>query len=1319
LENSSKDGYYRDKESKIQVPLIMFKRNTVTKRRDIGNKLDGNQAHLFQTFEKKYSSKNQYDNFDILNNRSPEKEYHAVVVPDYVTLTYDCIIWTEYVENMNKLVEAINFASDSYWGDPNRWKFKATIDSFQNQTEVTVGGNRIVRTTFTLTLNGYLIPDVYNKALANKTKFSSVTNIKFTDEQFTLQNAQTQPQPAVSTFTTTGPGALSGGGTTVSAFPFTGNAVINGSLTVSGSFVDFTGATAISGSVFSGSFVGDGSGLTGVTAEWDGSHLGDASITGSLTVTGGVSGSFSGSFVGDGSGLTGISTDTNIDKVYYVTPSGSDSTGIVGDLHQPFKTIGAARDKILNEGNSSTTLIHVFPGKYVEDEIQYQNGNFYFEPGAVVISPRRINGNSWGQRDGGITAVDTGNKIFTLGNYDLTTVYDFVSGSRFNVLGSTSNDGQYTIISSSGDSSEAQIFVSESIPSSTANGYIRDTTAIFKIGNLPLHSRLDSLTTDINIYGHGDFLVSQSIDPSAPDWNGSVVEVSSSIANVGFNFENIRAQQGIVVSIQKGTVNLTGKKIECTTLGSAAVNDGSGYSVLLRGTEIFTTINVEEIVSYTSFALYLGNPFGGTAYINSQRITNNEGASTDTPIFIVGQQTGSKVYIGSQVIESNSNALNIQSNVGGELYVKANVNSGTGNNIVCLNNGKGGYPFDFTYEGNNVGNGYGVLTFGPSFSNGGGFTLNHIGKVFSKNSAAINWNGGTLNLTGDIIASGSNKRGVEVYSGDVNFNNTRIISTGDSIYSTSPQTVYAQTPLYIDTPFNSNITVLGQYNYSGSSQHFSGPVSSSVFSGSFVGDGSGLTGIISSSYATTASYVETAQTASYVLNAISSSYSSFAVSASYAVSASHEIIKEVSSSYADTASFAQSGNGIFSGSFSGSFEGNGSGLTDIPASGIVGLNLSQIASGSSTASISPNGGLFVNTNITSSGNITSANNISASNNLFTKQLYVENNLAVDYDLTHDCISIGNTSDCLNLLGTSITASGNISSSGYISASFFIGDGSQLTNLPLVTSASYALTASYVETAQTASYVLNAISSSYSLFAVSASYAVSASHEIIKEVSSSYADTASFAQSGNGIFSGSFSGSYVGDGSGLTGVDPFPFSGSAVITGSLLVSGSSLPLEIIGSGSTVFSIQGSLGELFAIDDQLSGSLLVVNDISGLPQFEVFSDGRTLIGAEPRSLYTTATINATLAATSQSIYSLSTSSYDGVFFDYTVTSASNARAGNIMSIWNGGNLVYTENTTTDIGSTTGVTFNVEISQSQAQLISVTDTEGWKIKTTIRSI
>jgi hypothetical protein len=55
-----------------------------------------------------------------------------------------------------------------------------------------------------------------------------------------------------------------------------------------------------------------------------------------------------------------------------------------------------------------------------------------------------------------------------------------------------------------------------------------------------------------------------------------------------------------------------------------------------------------------------------------------------------------------------------------------------------------------------------------------------------------------------------------------------------------------------------------------------------------------------------------------------------------------------------------------SGSFSGSFTGDGSSLTNVPATGIVGLNLSQIGSGSATASISPNTGLHVNTSISAS-----------------------------------------------------------------------------------------------------------------------------------------------------------------------------------------------------------------------------------------------------------------------------------------------------------------------------------------------------------------
>ena len=52
--------------------------------------------------------------------------------------------------------------------------------------------------------------------------------------------------------------------------------------------------------------------------------------------------------------------------------------------------------------------------------------------------------------------------------------------------------------------------------------------------------------------------------------------------------------------------------------------------------------------------------------------------------------------------------------------------------------------------------------------------------------------------------------------------------------------------------------------------------------------------------------------------------------------------------------------------------------------------------------------------------------------------------------------------------------------------------------------------------------------------------------------------------------------------------------------------------IYKSGSTVFSVDGSEGRLFEVTDQLSGSLFSVNDISGIPVFEVFSDDTVKIG-----------------------------------------------------------------------------------------------------------
>jgi hypothetical protein len=185
-----KDGFYRDKEGKIQVPLIMFKRDSVEKRRDLGNKLDGNNPQLYYTFQEKYTKRNQYDNFSVLQGRKPQRELYKVVVPDFIKLQYTCVIWCDYIAQMNKLIEMINYSSDSYWGDKERFHFNAKIDTYNNTTEIQQGENRIVKTNFGLTIQGYLVPDSLNKALSSK-DIKSYTRSKVIFNSEFIQTANT------------------------------------------------------------------------------------------------------------------------------------------------------------------------------------------------------------------------------------------------------------------------------------------------------------------------------------------------------------------------------------------------------------------------------------------------------------------------------------------------------------------------------------------------------------------------------------------------------------------------------------------------------------------------------------------------------------------------------------------------------------------------------------------------------------------------------------------------------------------------------------------------------------------------------------------------------------------------------------------------------------------------------------------------------------------------------------------------------------------------------------------------------------------------
>lgn len=175
-----KDGFYRDKNGKIQAPVIILKRESFEKNRGIGNKLDGNKVNNVQYFKQGYSKRNSYDNFSVLTNQIPAVEYKVGIIPDYITITYKLTIFTDYVEHMNKLIEAIEFASDSYWGDKERFMFRASITSFPTPIVVESGDDRVSRSDLTLTVQGYIIPDTVNAFQASPTpKSFNVTKLLF------------------------------------------------------------------------------------------------------------------------------------------------------------------------------------------------------------------------------------------------------------------------------------------------------------------------------------------------------------------------------------------------------------------------------------------------------------------------------------------------------------------------------------------------------------------------------------------------------------------------------------------------------------------------------------------------------------------------------------------------------------------------------------------------------------------------------------------------------------------------------------------------------------------------------------------------------------------------------------------------------------------------------------------------------------------------------------------------------------------------------------------------------------------------------------
>ena len=157
----SKQGFLRDKKKQIIVPLIAFKRTGMSRNDNMPiDKLDANDPKIFYTFQKRYSQQNRFDKFSVQKGLEPNREYYNVAMPDYMNLTYEFTIWTSYIEQMNKIVEKINYSDGAYWGEPGKMKFKSSIESFSDASQI--DGEKLIQTTFSVNLYGYILPETFD-----------------------------------------------------------------------------------------------------------------------------------------------------------------------------------------------------------------------------------------------------------------------------------------------------------------------------------------------------------------------------------------------------------------------------------------------------------------------------------------------------------------------------------------------------------------------------------------------------------------------------------------------------------------------------------------------------------------------------------------------------------------------------------------------------------------------------------------------------------------------------------------------------------------------------------------------------------------------------------------------------------------------------------------------------------------------------------------------------------------------------------------------------------------------------------------------------
>tara|TARA_R100000152_G_C6778771_1_gene209730 strand:- start:529 stop:1371 length:843 start_codon:yes stop_codon:yes gene_type:complete len=185
--NFRRRGVIRDRNGSLVLPLIMLRRNLVNFNDNLPmwqHDLLGKSIEIVRS--SKYSSKNQYSRFALQQGIKPVEERIITGAPQYVNLTYSFVVWTQYVQQMNSVVEQFLNQHNRYWGDNTSYRFLCKVEGGINDaTQLEVNQERIIRSTFDIILQGYLLHEstsnIVNKKQMNFKKSLTRGRVTFSE----------------------------------------------------------------------------------------------------------------------------------------------------------------------------------------------------------------------------------------------------------------------------------------------------------------------------------------------------------------------------------------------------------------------------------------------------------------------------------------------------------------------------------------------------------------------------------------------------------------------------------------------------------------------------------------------------------------------------------------------------------------------------------------------------------------------------------------------------------------------------------------------------------------------------------------------------------------------------------------------------------------------------------------------------------------------------------------------------------------------------------------------------------------------------------